>query len=740
MSLATRLRQILKPSITFQNIQATIKGQAVSKAFTTPETDLFFKTLRQLGIIGGGATNPYKTNPWVFASLSAISTNISAVPLQIVDKAGKPQENHSALDVLTRPNPSLLGFQLMEAIVLHLDLNGEAFLYLPERTNITKFAAPIYVLDPNKMRPILVKDPIINENVSVRAWWYDSSQGQPVFLEAINIVHFKYYNPDNPFRGMSRWEAATKGLDQDRLATEFNINYFKRGAVMSGVLSYPADAVLTDAQYNRIKNQFSDEHEGVQNAFRTYLVEGGGEFKPLDIKMKDMAFEGLKKLSRAEVFAVFNTNPVVLGLFEDVKSEEGTKTAIKMWWTQSLMPRIRLIQETWNNEVFRWIEGGKLKLRIDVSQVKALQTDMLQNLKIAKEMIGLGYPMNYVADKLELGLDKFDWLDVWWMGGNLKPIESVEDGQPLALPEPEIEDKPNAEIDPDEPDDIDEPEDGSKSYILNNKQRNQALKKLKVAQVLRIPIKKAEATAKWRKYFSVQQKQERVFESKTKKWLFKQRSKVLANLERQYRKKGITKDITDAILDPQSEIEALIGTYEILYFDAFEAGAVMVTEELGSSAFFAFEPLKEEALGDVTRRITRIPEMIVETINNKIRSEMTTGVTNGEGVNELKKRIRAVYNFEQNRILTIARTESASMINEGRFAEMAREGIEFHEWVTARNENVRDSHASQDGDIVKLGTPFANGLAFPNDPSGATEEVINCMCLTLPVESMTDKF
>ncbi|MGR3176771.1 MAG: phage minor head protein, partial [Candidatus Anammoxibacter sp.] len=134
------------------------------------------------------------------------------------------------------------------------------------------------------------------------------------------------------------------------------------------------------------------------------------------------------------------------------------------------------------------------------------------------------------------------------------------------------------------------------------------------------------------------------------------------------------------------------------------------------------------------------PEMIVETINNKIRSEMTAGITNGEGVNELKKRIRAVYNFEQNRILTIARTESATMINQGRFAEMSREGIEFNEWVSARYDVVRDTHASQDGDIVKLGTPFANGLAFPNDPSGSPEEVINCRCLTLPVENMTDKF
>ena len=56
------------------------------------------------------------------------------------------------------------------------------------------------------------------------------------------------------------------------------------------------------------------------------------------------------------------------------------------------------------------------------------------------------------------------------------------------------------------------------------------------------------------------------------------------------------------------------------------------------------------------------------------------------------------------------------------------------QWLSARDEDVRESHVSEDGHVVKIGEPFpTTGLQFPSDPGGPPEEVINCRCVVLPV-------
>lgn len=54
-------------------------------------------------------------------------------------------------------------------------------------------------------------------------------------------------------------------------------------------------------------------------------------------------------------------------------------------------------------------------------------------------------------------------------------------------------------------------------------------------------------------------------------------------------------------------------------------------------------------------------------------------------------------------------------------------------WVTAKDERVRGSHASMNGQKKKFGEKFISGngylLAHPGDPSAPGSEVINCRCI-----------
>jgi uncharacterized protein with gpF-like domain len=55
------------------------------------------------------------------------------------------------------------------------------------------------------------------------------------------------------------------------------------------------------------------------------------------------------------------------------------------------------------------------------------------------------------------------------------------------------------------------------------------------------------------------------------------------------------------------------------------------------------------------------------------------------------------------------------------------------EWLTARDDRVRDSHQELDGEVAAVGDRFSNGLLYPLDPAGPPEEIVNCRCVALPV-------
>lgn len=117
-----------------------------------------------------------------------------------------------------------------------------------------------------------------------------------------------------------------------------------------------------------------------------------------------------------------------------------------------------------------------------------------------------------------------------------------------------------------------------------------------------------------------------------------------------------------------------------------------------------------------------------------IRDQLIEGYANGENLSDLKDRVQAVFNASANRARTIARTETNTAQNGGRYSffKENRKGRE-NEWLSARDPNVRDEHVDMDGERATVGEDFPNGLKFPGDPDGPAESVVNCRCTLRPI-------
>lgn len=149
-------------------------------------------------------------------------------------------------------------------------------------------------------------------------------------------------------------------------------------------------------------------------------------------------------------------------------------------------------------------------------------------------------------------------------------------------------------------------------------------------------------------------------------------------------------------------------------------------------------------LAQVRNRMVGIPEEVFDLVAH----EIATGVNLGDSIPQLRDRVDMVLSTTRserwpNRATVVARTEAIGALNAGRseaFKALTEEDPELElerVWLATDDHRTRSTHVAADGQRVALGAPFIVGgfeLAFPGDPSGPPQEVIQCRCTMLLVE------
>lgn len=117
---------------------------------------------------------------------------------------------------------------------------------------------------------------------------------------------------------------------------------------------------------------------------------------------------------------------------------------------------------------------------------------------------------------------------------------------------------------------------------------------------------------------------------------------------------------------------------------------------------------------------------------HRIESVMLQGIMQGESIPTLSKRLHRVTEGDYKAAIRNARTMTTGIENAGHadaYKRAADMGINVvQEWIATLDSRTRHSHRDVDGETVKPGEEFSNGLLYPGDPNGAPQEVYNCRC------------
>ncbi len=242
----------------------------------------------------------------VFGCVRVLAESVGMLPCKLFEqKEGlrKTAIDHRLNSLLTTaPNDYMTAQEFWELLIACLCLRGNFYAYkVVTLGNVTELL-PI--------DPFAVKAKLVDHKAVYEVTWADGSKED---LSQDLIWHVRTLTLDG-LNGLNPIAYAREAISLSLATEEHGATLFKNGAVTSGVLSTAEK--LSDEAFNRLKQQFTNNHEGLTNAHKPMILEMGLEWKPISLNQEDSQFLETRKFQRDEICAIFRVPPHLVANLE----------------------------------------------------------------------------------------------------------------------------------------------------------------------------------------------------------------------------------------------------------------------------------------------------------------------------------------------------------------------------------------------------------------------------------------
>lgn len=277
---------------------------------------------------------------WVYTSTGAIAQEVAAIKLHLFRRkmVGKKVEavevtQHEALSLLHDVNKFMTFYDLVFMTEAYQGLTGEAFWLLLKDAG----GKPVEVWP---LRPDWVKViPSKEEFIVGYKYLPGGSMVDTVDLKRDEVIHFKDFNPESPYRGRGMVQAAAMDIDIDEFSAEWNRVFFYNSAMPS--LVFMTKKKLKKAEIDRFMKEWYASFGGRRQAHKIGFLGGfEGEMKPISQNIKDMDFAEQRKMMRDNILSTFKVPKTVLGITEDVNRANAEATT-RAFMERTITPRMR---------------------------------------------------------------------------------------------------------------------------------------------------------------------------------------------------------------------------------------------------------------------------------------------------------------------------------------------------------------------------------------------------------------
>jgi HK97 family phage portal protein len=258
----------------------------------------------------------YRRLSWVQIAVNAVATIAAGTAFSVKRRGPAADDgreslrdipNHPFEVLLSRPNPLDSRFELLQATVAFRQLTGNAYWWL----NRPAPGAPpdeIWPISPYQIVPVPDGNSYLR-GYAFSPWGFWGSTwitAPPILLDLDEIVHFRSFNPNSRFVGLSPIEALATVATGDLKAQEYNANFFgEDNAKPPGALVF--SEMVNDSDWEKIKADANAAHGGTRR--RLMLMRGAGQkgvnWLEMGLTQDEMQFLQSRQFTKEEIFSIF---------------------------------------------------------------------------------------------------------------------------------------------------------------------------------------------------------------------------------------------------------------------------------------------------------------------------------------------------------------------------------------------------------------------------------------------------
>lgn len=256
-------------------------------------------------------TEGYKRNGVVFAVILARMMLLSEIRFMNRDDATLEPVTGTNLPLLRRPWTNGTTGELVARMEQDASLGGNAYVYAARPDD------PRQPVQLQRLRPDWVS--IVTNGETVTGYVYQPPGSKQRFIAPGEMTHWSPIpDPTAAFRGMSWLQPVAEEILGDTEMTRHK-RLFLRNAATPNLL-IKAEGKLDPAIKSAIKDELAMRHEGVENAYRTLLLEGGADATVIGANLRQLDFAMTQAAGENRIAVAGGVPSIVVGLKEGLQA------------------------------------------------------------------------------------------------------------------------------------------------------------------------------------------------------------------------------------------------------------------------------------------------------------------------------------------------------------------------------------------------------------------------------------
>ena len=234
-----------------------------------------------------------------YRAICLIAQKVAAVPKYVLRTVGNPPydgkeraTDHPVYPLVSdRANEEQTAFQFWLQMAGHVASRGNGYAVI---FRVGSRATEFIPMDPDRTYPVRMNGQL----------WYLTypygHHGDGIRVQPSDVLHFKGFGGDG-LVGYPVWKKATEEIGLGRGERKLESSRYKQGARPGMILQ--TDARLDDKARSRIREDWERMHQGVNNSWRTALLDNGLKATPVSFSPEDLQQD---KAAQMSIVAISN--------------------------------------------------------------------------------------------------------------------------------------------------------------------------------------------------------------------------------------------------------------------------------------------------------------------------------------------------------------------------------------------------------------------------------------------------